>query len=209
MENKDDWKEIEELHQRNSYNEIEERVKKIFELKDYFLSKNDKMFEGIWIEDDNLKYALCISIDTSNTLEQEIYKIKYEYIEQLKEDNSSLLNQINKEEIANIWKPKTLNLYINNKKVGSVSYEPIDQDYCISNLNKVLNEVEEFEITKKDITKKIVKEIKYGNKKIKVLEEKSNKKNAIYEDIELNDFCELFNSNISYDYESENVYITL
>lgn len=193
----------------NNYYEIANKVNAAYKLIQYFLSQNNKMYEAIFIENSSINYHFPIDIDTQNSLEQEIYCAKYEYIKALKAANSNLINQIENEEIKNIWKPTTLSLYINNKKVGNVKYAPANKKYCIDGLNGILSSCDEIKITKISNYSKEIKQIEYNNKKYKVVSEKKQKNNVFYNNMTLDNFCKMLNAKIKYDYNNEKAYITL
>ena len=193
----------------NNYYEIENKVNAAYKLAQYFLSQDNKMYEGIFIENSSINYHFFITIDTQNSLEQEIYCAKYEYIKALKTTNSNLINQIEDEEIKNIWKPTTLSLYINDKEVGKVKYDPVNKSYFIDGLNGILNSCDEIKITKINNYSKEIKQIEYNKKKYKVVSEEKQKNNIIYDNMPLDNLCQMLNAKIDYDYNNEKVYMTL
>lgn len=193
----------------DNYNEIEEKVRNTYKLIEYFLSKNDKMFEAIFIENPSLNYHFYIRCDTQDTLEQEIYKAKYEYIKVLKETNSNLLNQISKEEFEKIWKPLTLSVYVNDNEIGKVNYNSSSQEYCIDDIDDILDNIEEIEIVKKSKYPNKIKKIKYNNKTYKVTNKENKNSNILYEEMPFEQFCDRLNIVSDYDYKNEKILIII
>ena len=204
----------------NNYNELEEKVEKVYKLVKYLKSKDEKMYEIINIINWKDGYYFSIQCNTVSSLEQEIYKSKYEYIRVLKEkNNQEELNKIDQKEISEIWRPRFLNLIINDKQIklynnvnAIVYYDLENRKYCMSGTEVILQQIEQIEILKTSKFTGKVKKIKYNNKEYKIEESSSNgknKKNVIYAGDGLEKFLEKFNSEIKYDYDNGKVYVTI
>lgn len=202
------------LMQLNDYSEIESKVEKIYNLAKYFISKDDKMFEAIFLENKNMNYHFFINCDTANTLEQEIYKAKYEYMSKL--NQLGKLSEISQDEIDKIWKPEKLVLVVNgneitlgNNIVASVQYDSNNSQYYLSYPNEVFKKIDSIEILSIDMGN--IKKIKYKNKVYKVKEEPKSKRkdNEIYLYDTIEQIFNKFSAKIEFDYENEKVYITL
>lgn len=186
----------------DNYDEIEQKVRNAYKLKEYFLTKNSKMFEAIFIQNWDINYHFYIACDTQYTEEQEIYRAQYEFIKQAKEYNSTLLNQISESEMERIWKPETLSIMWNNTEVGKAKYDLANQEYYINDIDEILDSISEFEVTKRTKFPDKIKKIKYNNKVYEVSENETNKNNNLYEAIPLREFCEKLNFSENYDYNS-------
>lgn len=205
------------IMQINDYNEIPNKVKKIYDLVNYFISKDDKMFEAIFLQNKYIDYYFFINCDTQKTLEQEIYRAKYDYISKLKKQNQiEKLNEIGKEEIDSIWKPEKLVLVVNGKEitlgndiVASVQYDSNNNEYYLSYPNEVFKKIDSIEILTIDMGN--IKKIRYKNKVYKVKEEPKSKRkdNEIYLYDTIEQIFNKFSEKIEFDYENEKVYITL
>lgn len=193
----------------NNYNEIEQKVKSTYKLIQYFLSQNNKMYEAIFIENPSINYHFYIKCDTTNSLEQEIYRAKYEYIRVLKESNSLLLNQIPEEELSKIWKPEKLSVYVNDVEVGIVNYDSAIEEYYIDDITDFLDKIDKVEVLKRTKYPNKIKKIKYNNKKYKVLDSESKKSNVLYAEMTLKEFCERLNILLDYDYNNQKIYLEM
>ncbi len=72
------------------------------------------MYEAIIIRNKKIDYYNSLNCNGLSSIEKEIYKAKYEYINILKErNNQQELNKINQVEIENIWKPEQLEIILN------------------------------------------------------------------------------------------------
>ena len=198
------------LLQLDNYNEIPQKVEKIYNLVKYFNSKDSKMFEAIFLENKNMNYNFFINCDTQNSLEQEIYRAKYEYILKLKQQNPiEKFNEISNDEISKIWKPDKLFLVVDGKDVSaSVYYDTNDMKYYLSYANEVFKNIDSIEVLTTDMGN--VKKIRCKDKIFKVKNEsKRNKKDNeiyLYDNVE-----EIFNklgAEVIFDYENEKMYIT-
>lgn len=208
----------------NDYFEIEEKTEKAYKLAKYLHSKDSKMFEGIGINAKNFMSLISVRADTEKSLEEEIYSVKYNYIEQLHEaiknpalshnaNNKQELQDIGQEEIDKIWKPKYLQLIVNEKETTEqVSYNLEDKKYHIVNISRLFKQIDKIEILKTDIFSQEVKKIKYNNKTYKIEQGSNNGKNKndiIYTEENIDDIFKKLDSKIIYDYSNKKVYITM
>lgn len=204
----------------NDYYEIENKVKEAYELARYLHQKDDKMYEPINIVNWDISYYFSIQCDSSRTLEQEIYRAKYVYISNLKQNNNQeILNKIGNEEISKIWKPETLLLFINGKQMklyndgqAMVYYRPENKNYYMSGGDVILQQIEQIEILETGKMSGFVKKIKYKDKEYKVKQSSDNgtgKSNVIYISGTLEEFLEKFDSEINYDYDNGKVFVTI
>lgn len=189
----------------NEYNEVAKKVEKAYNLARYFFSKDNKMTGAIVLENASINYHYFLQYSTQNSLEQEISSAQYYYMQKSNNENSSENP------------PEILTLYINGSIIAGngnkpieVIYEPVEKVYNIINPTAVLNQMENVEIEKISFWGEI-KQIKYNGKKYKVQEEikNSKKKNTIYLYNSLEDFFEVFDSKIVYDYLNKCVYVTI
>ena len=211
----------------NDYFEIEEKTEKAYKLAKYLHSKDSKMFEGIGINAKNFMSLISVRADTEKSLEEEIYSVKYNYIEQLHEaiknpalshnaNNKKELQDIGQEEIDKIWKPKYLQLIVNEKEtIGKVSYNLKDKKYYLVNITNIFKQLErlnKIEILKIDVFSQDIKKIKYNNKTYKVKQGSSdgkNKNDVIYRDENIEDIFKKLNLEIRYDYPNQKIYIIM
>lgn len=204
----------------NNYNELSEKVQKVYQLVKYLNSRDNKMFESISIINKDINYYFSIQCYTTRNYEQELSQAKYKYINTLKEDNNQKeLQKINQEEINEIWKPESLLLIINGKQMklyndgqARVFYVQEDGKYYMSGTDVILQQIEQIKILKKSKLLGTVKKLEYNNKKYKVKSssgEGKNKNNVIYTGGTLEKFLENFNSEVTYDYENEKVYVII
>ena len=208
----------------NDYFEIEEKTEKAYKLAKYLHSKDSKMFEGIGINAKNFMSLISVRADTEKSLEEEIYSVKYNYIEQLHEaiknpalshnaNNKQELQDIGQEEIDKIWKPKYLQIVVNEKETAEkVQYNLEDKKYQIVNISRFFKQLDKIEILKTDIFSQEVKKIKYNNKTYKIeqgLNYGKNKNDIIYTEENIDDIFKKLDSKIIYDYSNKKVYITM
>ena len=208
----------------NDYFEIEEKTEKAYKLAKYLHSKDSKMFEGIGINAKNFMSLISVSADTEKSLEEEIYSVKYNYIEQLHEaiknpalshnaNNKQELQDIGQEEIDKIWKPKYLQIVVNEKETAEkVQYNLEDKKYQIVNISRFFKQLDKIEILKTDIFSQEVKKIKYNSKTYKIeqgLNYGKNKNDIIYTEENIDDIFKKLDSKIIYDYSNKKVYITM
>lgn len=195
-----------------SYSEIENVTEKAYKLAQYFISKDSKMPSAIVLENKSLDYHYFLMYNTQNTLEEEIYAAKYEYI--LKTKNNG---EIPQEDFDNIFAPQELVIYINGHNIigdngnqVTANYNAIEKKYYINNIYATLQQIDNVEITKIDFLGKI-KNIRYNNKTYKVKEKRkdSRSRNSIYLDDNLEDFFEVFNATVQYNFDNEMVYVTI
>ena len=171
----------------NDYNELEEKVQKVYKLAKYLNSKDKRMYESIAIINNDTNYYFSIQCYTTRTYEQELGNAKYTYINNLKEKNNQKeLEKIGQQEINKIWKPQSLLLIINGKQMklyndypARVFYSNEDNNYHMSGTDVILQQIDPIEVLKMSKLTKDVKEIKYHNKKYKVKQSSSNVKNKI------------------------------
>lgn len=203
----------------NNYSEIKDKVEKVYKIAKYLNSKDKKMYEPISIFNRKIEYYFSINCDVENTLEQEIYRAKYEYIKKLKEKSDlEELNQIGQEEIENIYKPESLLLIINGKQMklynnedARVYYDLSDMKYHVSGTDVIMQQIDEIEVIKIGRLSGNVKKIKYNNKVYKVNQSTNDRKNKkmIYSGGTLEEFVDKFQSEIVYDYSHNKVYVTI
>lgn len=204
----------------NDYNELEEKVQKVYILAKYLNSKDKRMYESIAIINNDTNYYFSIQCYTTRTYEQELGNAQYTYINNLKEKNNQKeLEKIGQEEINKIWKPQSLLLIINGKQMklyddspARVFYSKEDSNYHMSGTDVILQQIEPIEVLKMSKLTGFVKKIKYNNKKYTVKQSSSNgksKKNVVYGGGTLEEFLEKFNSEVIYDYDNEKVYVTI
>lgn len=204
----------------NDYNELNEKVQKVYQLVKYLNSKDKKMFESISIISNDINYYFSIQCYTTRSYEQELDEAKYKYIDVLKENNDkSKLEKIGQKEISEIWKPKSLLLIINGKQMklyndgqARVFYAQEDQKYYMSGTDVIMQQIDQIKILKKSKLLGTVKKLEYNNKKYKVKSssgEGKNKNNVIYTGGTLDKFLENFDSEVTYDYENEKVYVII
>ena len=199
----------------NDYDEIEEKTEKAYKLAKYLHSQNNKMNEGIFLDMTNVTVSLItINCDTQKSLEEEIKSVKYDYIQTLYENNKKEeLQKIGQEEINKIWKPKYLQIVVNEKETtGKVSYNLEDKKYYIVNISRLFEQLDKIEILKTDMFSQEVKKIKYKGKVYKIKEGSNNGKNAndvIYTEENIDDILKKLNCQIVYDYSNKKIYITM
>ena len=182
------------------------------------------MFEGIGINAKNFMSLISVRADTEKSLEEEIYSVKYNYIEQLHEaiknpalshnaNNKQELQDIGQEEIDKIWKPKYLQIVVNEKETAEkVQYNLEDKKYQIVNISRFFKQLDKIEILKTDIFSQEVEKIKYNSKTYKIeqgLNYGKNKNDIIYTEENIDNICEKLNLEIKYDYPSQKIYITM
>ena len=204
----------------NDYNELEEKVKKIYKLVKYLNSKDKRMYESVTIINNDIDYYFSIQCYTTRTYEQELDNAKYTYINNLKEKNNQKeLEKIGQQEIKEIWKPQSLLLIINGKQMklynddpARVFYVQEDKKYHMSGTDVILQQIEPIEVLKMSKLTGFVKKIKYNNKKYTVKQSSSNgksKNNVVYGGGTLEEFLEKFDSEVAYDYDNKKVYVTI
>ncbi len=223
------YKGIEFLHytvwiELEAYSEIEETTEKAYKLAKYLHAKDPKMFEGISINAKNFMSLISVRCDTEKSLEEEIYSVKYEYIEQLHEaiknpalsydaNNEQELQEIGQEEIDTIWKPKYLQLVINGKEtIGKAMYHLEDKQYYLANMTNFLKQFDEIEIVKMDMFSGDIKKIKYKDKMFAIEKGKhkgKDKSDVIYMEEDLDTIFNKFHANVVYDYDHDKVYLTM
>lgn len=204
----------------NNYDELKEKVQKVYQLVKYLNSKDKRMYESITIINYDMNYYFSIQCYTTRSYEQELCEAKYKYINTLKENNNQKeLDKIGQKEIKEIWKLQSLLLIINGKQMklyndgqARVFYAQEDKKYHMSGTDVILQQIEPIEILKKSKLTGSVTKIKYNNKEYKVKQSSSNgktKNNVIYSGGTLEEFLEKFDSEVVYDYENEKVYVTI
>lgn len=204
----------------NNYNELNEKVHKVYQLAKYLNLKDNKMFESISIIEKDINYYFSIQCYTSRSYEEELNEAKYKYINTLKESNNQKeLEKIGQKEINEIWKPESLLLIINGKQMklyndgqARVFYVREDGKYYMSGTDVILQQIEPIKILKKSKLLGTVKKLEYNNKKYKVNSSSGkdkNKSNVIYTGGTLDKFLEKFDSEVTYDYENEKVYVII
>ena len=72
----------------NNYDEIEEKVVKLYKLSNYIRNQNDKIYDNISLINSDIKYWIPISCNTNDSLEDIISNAKYQYTEALKRKES-------------------------------------------------------------------------------------------------------------------------
>ncbi len=204
-----------------NYDELESACNKAYNIVKYLEEQDNKMYEAIIIRNKKIDYYNSLNCNGLSSIEKEIYKAKYEYINILKErNNQQELNKINQVEIENIWKPKQLEIILNGTNAKLYNYENAklyyytdEQKYKITGIgNVLLKSIDSVEILKINKDLDYVRKIRYKNKIYKVKQEdtyKENKSDTVYVGGTLEEFVEKFEAKINYDFENKRVYLEI
>ena len=204
-----------------NYNEIEEKCKHAYKVVEYLEEQDKTMYEAITLRNKDIGYYYSVRCNELLSIEKEIYKAKYTYIDTLKDkNNKEELNKISKEEIEDNWKPKELEIILNGENVklyngenAKYIYYLNDKEYKIAGIgNILLKNIDSVEILKISNSTDFVKRIKYKNKIYKVKQDdtsKQNKDDTVYISGTLEEFIEKFDADIKYDLENRKVYINV
>ena len=204
-----------------NYDELESACNKAYNIVKYLEEQDNKMYEEIIIRNKKIDYYNSLNCNGLSSIEKEIYKAKYEYINILKErNNQQELNKINQVEIENIWKPKQLEIILNGTNAKLYNYENAklyyytdEQKYKITGIgNVLLKSIDSVEILKINKDLDYVRKIRYKNKIYKVKQEdtsKENKSDTVYVGGTLEEFVEKFEAKINYDFENKRVYLEI
>ena len=204
-----------------NYDELESACNKAYNIVKYLEKQDNKMYEAIIIRNKKIYYYNSLNCNGLSSIEKEIYKAKYEYINILKErNNQQELNKINQVEIENIWKPEQLEIILNgtnaklyNDENAKLYYYTDEQKYKITGIgNVLLKSIDSVEILKINKDLDYVKKIRYKNKIYKVKQEdtsKGNKSDTVYVGGTLEEFVEKFAAKINYDFENKRVYLEI
>lgn len=198
----------------NNYAEIDEKTEKAYKLAKYLHSQDSKMFESIFLDMKDIVSLITISCDTKKSLEEEIYSVKYQYIQTLYDnDKKEELQKIGSKEIDKVWKPKYLQLIVNGKDTNEkAQYNLENREYGIVNITRFLKQIDKIEIVKIGMFSDEVKKIKYSGKTYKIKQgwnSGENKNNVIYTEEGIDSIIEKINGNIEYDYSNKKIYITI
>ena len=203
------------LIELNDYSEIKEKTEKAYKLAKYLYSQDNKMFESIFLDMTDVDVSLItISCDIEKSLEEEIYSVKYDYIQTLYvNDKKEELQKIGQDEITKIWKPKYLQIVQNEKETTvKVEYNLEDKTYHIVNMSRFFEQLDNVEILKTDMFSQEIKKIKFNDKTFKIEQELSNGKNkddVIYTEENIDDICRKLNCETIYDYSNQKIYIKM
>ena len=129
-----------------NYDELESACNKAYNIVKYLEKQDNKMYEAIIIRNKKIDYYNSLNCNGLSSIEKEIYKAKYEYINILKEKNNQQeLSKINQVEIENIWKPEQLEIILNgtnaklyNDENAKLYYYTDEQKYKITGIGNVL-----------------------------------------------------------------------
>ena len=136
-----------------SYAEIEEATKKVYDIIQYISNEDKRMYEYIAVRKNNFYSSL--RCNQEETYEEYLYRTKYEYIDFFKNQN---VTDIPEEEIKDIWRPKELSLFINQKGMQQVEnkaqYDIKRREYVV-NLLLIAQNLEGLETSGKDLSTKI------------------------------------------------------
>ena len=197
----------------NDYDEIEEKTEKAYKLAKYLYSQNNKMNEPIFLDMTDVVVSLInINCDTEKSLEEEIYSVKYNYIQTLYvNDKKEELQKIGQKEINKIWKPEYLQLIVNGKETTEkVEYNLEDKKYHMVNISRFLKQLDNVEILKTDKFSQEIKKIKVNDKIYKIEQGLNNGKNdVIYTEENVDDIFKKLNCETKYDYSNEKIYVKM
>ena len=198
----------------NDYSEIDKKTEKAYKLAKYLYSQDNKMNEPIFLDVKDMISLISVHCNTDKSLDEEINSVKYDYIQTLYvNDKKEELQKIGQDEINKIWKPKYLQIVVNEKETAEqVQYNLEDKKYQIVNISRFFKQLDKIEILKTDIFSQEVKKIKYNSKTYKIeqgLNYGKNKNDIIYTEENIDDIFRKLDSKIIYDYSNKKVYITM
>ena len=171
------------------------------------------MNEPIFLDMTDVVVSLInIRCDTEKSLEEEIYSVKYNYIQTLYvNDKKEELQKIGQKEINKIWKPEYLQLIVNGKETTEkVEYNLEDKKYHMVNISRFLKQLDNVEILKTDKFSQEIKKIKVNDKIYKIEQGLNNGKNdVIYTEENVDDIFKKLNCETKYDYSNEKIYVKM
>lgn len=212
----------------DSYQQIEEVVKELMEIDKYINKKAKKIFTSATMPVP-VYYPEIYLNDFTGEIGHDIEyydatyytkKIKIDYINYLHKYNIEDIN-VSKEDMLNYYKPKTLTVYNNGKKVKInrnnhninvyTSYFIKKSDYAI-NLHYIIETIEAVDSYNINNIGQLVSFVYNGKQYI--LDSDLNLKSEIkgskvpYE-WTISNLVDFFDGSVEYDYESENIYLEL
>ncbi len=198
----------------NDYSEIEEKTEKAYKLAKYLYSQDNKMDEPIFLDVKDMISLISVHCNTDKSLDEEINSVKYDYIQTLYvNDKKEELKKIGQDEIDKIWKPKYLQIVVNEKETTEkVEYNIEDKKYQIVNISRFLKQLDNVEILKIGMFSQEIKKIKFNDKTYKIeqgLNNGKNKDDVIYTEENVDNICKKLNCEIKYDYLNEKIYVKM
>ena len=202
------------LIELNDYSGIEEKTEKAYKLAKYLHSQDNKMDEPIFLDVKDMISLISVHCNTDKSLEEEIYSVKYGYIQTLYvNDKKEELQKIGQDEINKIWKPKYLQIVVNEKETAEkVEYNLENKKYQIVNITRFFKQLDNVEILKTDMFSQEIKKIKFNDKTFKIEQGLSNGKNkndVIYTEESVDDIFKKLNCETKYDYSNKKIYIKI
>lgn len=186
-----------------SYAEIEEATKKVYDIIQYISNEDKRMYEYIAVRKNNFYSSL--RCNQEETYEEYLYRTKYEYIDFFKNQN---VTDIPEEEIKDIWKPKELSLFINQKGMQQVEnkaqYDIKRREYVV-NLLLIAQNLEGLETSGKDLSTKIY----YKGREYEFHFAQEIKGSKIPVQCTISQLKEIFDVKIEYDFPNEKLIIEI
>ena len=186
-----------------SYAEIEEATKKVYDIIQYISNEDKRMYEYIAVRKNNFYSSL--RCNQEETYEEYLYRTKYEYIDFFKNQN---VTDIPEEEIKDIWRPKELSLFINQKGMQQVEnkaqYDIKRREYVV-NLLLIAQNLEGLETSGKDLSTKIY----YKGREYEFHFAQEIKGSKIPVQCTISQLKEIFEVKIEYDFPNEKLIIEI
>lgn len=186
-----------------SYTEIEEATKKVYDIIQYISNEDKRMYEYIAVRKNNFYSSL--RCNQEETYEEYLYRTKYEYIDFFKNQN---VTDIPEEEIKDIWRPKELSLFINQKGMQQVEnkaqYDIKRREYVV-NLLLIAQNLEGLETSGKDLSTKIY----YKGREYEFHFAQEIKGSKIPVQCTISQLKEIFEVKIEYDFPNEKLIIEI
>lgn len=186
-----------------SYTEIEEATKKVYDIIQYISNEDKRMYEYIAVRKNNFYSSL--RCNQEETYEEYLYRTKYEYIDFFKNQN---VTDIPEEEIKDIWRPKELSLFINQKGMQQVEnkaqYDIKRREYVV-NLLLIAQNLEGLETSGKDLSTKIY----YKGREYEFHFAQEIKGSKIPVQCTISQLKEIFDVKIEYDFPNEKLIIEI
>lgn len=186
-----------------SYAEIEEATKKVYDIIQYISNEDKRMYEYIAVRKNNFYSSL--RCNQEETYEEYLYRTKYEYIDFFKNQN---VTDIPEEEIKDIWRPKELSLFINQKGMQQVEnkaqYDIKRREYVV-NLLLIAQNLEGLETSGKDLSTKIY----YKGREYEFHFAQEIKGSKIPVQCTISQLKEIFDAKIEYDFPNEKLIIEI
>lgn len=186
-----------------SYAEIEEATKKVYDIIQYISNEDKRMYEYIAVRKNNFYSSL--RCNQEETYEEYLYRTKYEYIDFFKNQN---VTDIPEEEIKDIWRPKELSLFINQKGMQQVEnkaqYDIKRREYVV-NLLLIAQNLEGLETSGKDLSTKIY----YKGREYEFHFAQEIKGSKIPVQCTISQLKEIFDVKIEYDFPNEKLIIEI